>query len=346
MRRSLFVQPAVVAAPPPSNVPTATSTSSSEVRRPPPPKVNQPKLFLGKLEERDGAEMWLSEAMNWLKIAGASQPEDMRVLMFGTLLSGEAHLWYTMVCTTAEQAGVQLTVQDLSSEFLLKYEGGTTHMMRQQQLTSLVYGKGKCVDVVSTQTEFERLSSSLFPGASLDFNASQLLALSFSQIYLRGDIELWKDAVKLGPITLDDWKAAIQQAFIMRQTVAEGRKALQRTTGQTPHRPFHSTSSSSSARLHQMDTANEEEGRQGGETDTPVEGMNKMGTRRGAPPSKPSGRDGKKDDFEKSPITWAELQKFKSRGQCFHCYKAGHRAQDCPDKDKPKRRPTQEELNL
>jgi hypothetical protein len=273
--------------------------------------------------------------MNWLRLAGVGQPEEVRVYMFGTLLTDDAHLWFSMVMQTVEVEGIEFTVQDLANEFLLKYAGGTTHMHRQQQLTSLVYGKGKCLDVISTQTEFERLASSLYPGASLNVHANELLAVTFADIYKRGDFQLWEKAMEMGPITLDEWKSAIQQASIIRQTVVEGRKALQRTNP-TSYRSFQN--SSVPARLHQMDAGDtEEEGeRKEGEVEVNRIGGNlKKGT------SVSKSNEGRKRWF-----TWHQMQKFMRRGQCFHCYKLNHRAQECPDKDKPAREPTVEELNL
>jgi hypothetical protein len=227
--------------------------------------------------------------------------------------------------------GFKLTVQDLSDEFLLRFAGGTTHMHRQQQLSSLVYGKGKCLDVISTQTEFERLSFSLFPGASLNPDANQLLAMAFAEIYKRGDFNLWEKAVEMRPVTLDDWKSAIQQAFIIRQTVVEGRKAIQRTSTTQSH--------SSVARIHQMDVDTTDDGGERKEGEVEV---NRMG---GNPMRKvtsiPKSKEGRKRWF-----TWAQMQKFRKRGQCFHCYQLNHRASECPDKDKPAREPTEEELNL
>jgi hypothetical protein len=358
VRRPLFVRPPVVMAPPPSMAPVDTSLPSSGtsapviVKDPPPPKVNPPKPFKGTLAERDGAENWLGLAMNWLSIAGKGQPEDMRVLMFGTILESDAHTWFGMHRQSAALEGIEVTVQSLSDEFLSKYVGGTTHMMRQQELSSLVYGKGKCVDVVSTQTEFERLASSLFPGASLNPQADQLLAMAFAEVYKRGDFKLWEKAVEMGPTTLDEWKWAIQQAFIIRQTVIEGRKAVVRTTAQTTSissRPFYSNPSSAPARVHQMDasaTEDEEGSSHGmeGEAEVPVEGLQQMGPGKGKDEKKPSKPTGSR----RSVLTWPEKQKMMRKGQCFLCYKPNHRAADCPDKDKPglARRPTAEELNL
>ena len=54
----------------------------------------------------------------------------------------------------------------------------------------------------------------------------------------------------------------------------------------------------------------------------------------------------KSNEGRKRWFTWHQMQKFMRRGQCFHCYKLNHRAQECPDKDKPAREPTVEELNL
>jgi hypothetical protein len=344
VRRALFVQPPVVVLPSVSEVPVETSVPPIVNQPPagpvagrslPPPKVKEPKQFEGKLEERDRVETWLGQAMNWLRLAGVGQPEEVRVYMFGTLLTDDAHLWFSMVMKTVEVEGIEFTVQDLANEFLLKYAGGTTHMHRQQQLTSLVYGKGKCLDVISTQTEFERLASSLYPGASLNVHANELLAVTFADIYKRGDFQLWEKAMEMGPITLDEWKSAIQQASIIRQTVVEGRKALQRTNP-TSYRSFQN--SSVPARLHQMDAGDtEEEGeRKEGEVEVNRIGGNlKKGT------SVSKSNEGRKRWF-----TWHQMQKFMRRGQCFHCYKLNHRAQECPDKDKPAREPTVEELNL
>jgi len=163
VRRPLFVPPPAVRAPPPSTVPeesetsmpTSTGTTTApgpSFKDPPPPKVNPPKNFSGRLAERDGAETWLGLAMNWLTIAGKNQPESVRVLMFATLLESEAHTWFQTMQQVAAGDNAELTVRELASLFPIKYVGGTTYMMRQQELTSLVYGKGKCVDVVSTQT--------------------------------------------------------------------------------------------------------------------------------------------------------------------------------------------------
>jgi hypothetical protein len=347
VRRALFVQPPVVVAPSVSEVPVETSVPlivnqppadpvTVVSRRPPPPRVKEPKPYEGNLQERDRVEAWLGQALNWLRLAGVGQPEEVRVWMFGTLLIDDAHLWFDMVMKTVEVEGIiDFTVQDLSNEFLLKYAGGTTHMHRQQQLTSLVYGKGKCLDVISTQTEFERLASSLYPGASLNVFANELLAVTFADIYKRGDFQLWEKAMEMGPITLDEWKSAIQQASIIRQTVVEGRKALQRTNP-TPNRSFQN--SSAPARLHQMDAGDTEE--EGERKEGEVE-VNKMGGNLKNGTSTSKSKEGRKRWF-----TWRQMQKFIRRGQCFHCYKLNHRAQECPDKDKPAREPTEEELNL
>ena len=76
-------------------------------------------------------------------------------------------IWFTNLQGFAEQEHVELTVQLVVNKFSENYVGGTVYMMKQLELNSLIYGKGKCVDVVSTQTEFDRLVSSLYPGASL-----------------------------------------------------------------------------------------------------------------------------------------------------------------------------------
>jgi hypothetical protein len=358
VRRPLFVAPPVVRAPPPPPAPVVAPAASppAAVRDPPPPKVNSPKPFKGTLSERDGAEKWLSSVMNWLSIAGKNQPEDMRVLMFGTVLESDALTWFNTLQQMAREDQVELSIQLLSDEFLIKYAGGATHIVRQMEFSSLVYGKGKCVDVVSTQTEFERLASSLYPGASLNPLADELLAMAFAEVYRKGDFKLWEKAVEMNPITLDEWKAAVQRAFMIRQTVAEGRKAILRNASQATgaaNRPFHSSSSSdnSIARVHHVDassgiglTDSDEEEDEVKEP-APSENLQQMGTaKKGG-----GGRKAGPKDKKRAPgfvTTYAERQILMRKGQCFHCYKAGHRVSECPDIDKPARRPTAEELNL
>jgi hypothetical protein len=352
VRRPLFVPPPVVKAPPPSTVAEETGhgPGPTTIRDPPPPKVNPPKSFSGKLAERNAAETWLGLAMNWLTIAGKNQPESIRVLMFGMVLESEAHTWFQTMQQAAVLENKELTVQLLCDLFLAKFVGGTAYMVRQQELTSLTYGKGKCVDAVSTQTEFERLASSLFPGASLNPQTDQLLAMAFADVYKRGDLQLWEKAVERSPVTLDEWKAAVQNAESIRQYVIDGKKAAQRAVsqmGMNANRSFHSSSSSSIGRINQMDgnaTDEDEDSSEGkeGEPGVPEKLQQMKGTKKGGTRS----QDKKKTFKVKLLTTWQERQKLQKRGQCFHCFQQGHRVESCPDIDKPARRPTEEELNL
>jgi hypothetical protein len=360
VRRPLFLRPPVVSAPLPSPVPrpaevpsTASDAAATAppsavvVKDPSPPRVNQPPGFKGTMAERDQAQAWLNKALSWLAIAGKGQPEAMLVEMFGQVVESDARIWYDYVLASAKMFNTKVTVQQLEEEFLEKYAGGVTYMTRQQELSSLVYGKGKCVDVVSTQTEFERLVSSLYPGASLNPQADQLLAMAFAEVYKRGDFYLWEKAVEMGPVTLDEWKAAVQRAVIIRQTVMEGRKAISRITAQppsTPSRPFQS--SFNPARVHQMQTGaaeeeSDEEKSPGRGVESSSEGLQNVGAaKRGTSSGAAKPKEGKK-----WMLTWAERLKFSRRGQCFHCYAVGHIKKDCPDKSKPARRPTEAELN-
>ena len=309
--------------------------------------------FKGTLEERKTARSWLISVLKWIRITGKYQPEDMRVLMFSDRLELDAQIWFDIIEQRAKDKGQVMTLQLCADEFLTQYWSGTVHMVEQMELGSLIYGKGKCVDVVSTQTEFERLASSLYPGASLIPMADKLLAGMFADVYKKGDFRLWEKAVEMNPVTLDQWKAAVQRAFIIRQTVVEGRKALLRNATQitgSSGRHFHSSSSSGTANVHHVDVSSllsdsEEEGDDGEEV-VPGEKLQQMGTAKKGTAAGP--RTGPKDKkrYIKFLTTFAEREVMMRKGQCFHCYKAGHRAAECPDRSKPARRPTTEELNL
>ena len=369
VRRPLFVPPPVVrvappaptVAPPSQGYPVDPSLSAGNTmtptasRDPPPPKVDAPSKFKGTMGERDKADEWWLLVLNWLRIAGKNQPEDMLVLMIGSVLAGEAHTWYTVLQQTAMAQQIPLTVQYVSDVFLSTYVGGTTRMMKQLELSSLTYGEGRCVDVVSTQTEFERLASSLYPGASLEPQADELLATAFADIYKRGDFKLWEKAVEMNPVTLDEWKAAVQRAFIIRRTVVEGRKAIQRmasSMASAGSRGFSRPTQSSfaGARVQQMETYmtdeedDDEEGKEG-EPGVAAGQIQQMGTTNGKRGM--TGARGRK--WTPGPrllSTPAERQKLMQKGKCFHCFKPGHRVAECPDVEKPARRPTAEELNL
>jgi hypothetical protein len=171
--------------------------------------------------------------------------------------------------------------------------------------------------------------------------------MAFSEVYRKGDFKLWSKAMEQGPVTLDQWKAAVQRAFMMRQAVVEGKKALLRNASQT--NSFHSSSSSPTgvARVHHVEASratisdsDEDEGE--GEEVVSGEKLQQIGSAKKGTSGPKTGAKEKK----KFVNSFAERQKFLKRGQCFHCYKLGHRFFECPDADKPARRPTAEELNL
>ena len=367
-RRPLFLPAPIVKAPSPppaaveASLPAHGSVAQTVVRGPPPPKVDQPKKFKGTLTERDGAENWLGSAVNWLKISGRDQPEDMRVLMFGGLLEGEAWTWFNTLQHVAEEANMALTVQDVLDKFSENYMGGTVQMMKQLELTSLVYGKGKCVDVVSTQTEFDSLASSLYGSSAYALNplADQMLVVFFSNIYQKGDIRLWEKAMEMNPVTLEEWKAAVQRAFYMHQVVKEAKKAALRNATQTTvtvSRPFQSTTSTAVTRVHHVDASSvlfsdsEEEGDEDEEGVVPGETIQQMGAgpgKKGTTGTRAGPKEKKRTyaDAIRLLTTGGERERLKKKGMCFHCFKKGHMVSECPDANKPARRPTEEELKL
>ena len=62
----------------------------------------------------------------------------------------------------------------------------------------------------------------------------------------------------MNPVTLNEWKAAVQKAYYTHQVVKEAKKAVLRNATQTTvtvSRPFHSNASSAVARLQQVEAS-------------------------------------------------------------------------------------------
>ena len=295
--------------------------------------------------------------------------------MFATLLEGPAEDWYYRLLRKTEAKHQQLTMQLVFDEFVRKYESGLSRSMAETQLNELTYGKGKCHDIFTTDAEFDRLVAMLYPNIDDDSDSMPLLARLYSDIFRRGDIALWSEAIRMQPQSVDDWRAAIQTAHTIQETIAGAAKQ----TGRGP--PFSSRqsypshavsvsfpSSTSSQRtpavsVKQMQgkAALEDEKeetytweRQEGESEAAAhsEQLQQVAVRKG--PRGPStgatgqgasgGNDRRQYGNHLTPEQRAALIKV---GRCFNCVEKGHVASRCPSLEKPgyPRKPRVEQLN-
>ena len=345
-----------------SSTPILSGTDSPRLR---PLKGKEPDKFGGTEQERVSARRWLRTARNWLKLAARGEEEETMVDMFATLLKGAASDWFYHLQETAERKGVELTLQTVFDEFVLKYEGGVSRVLLQQELDNLVYRKGPCRDIYAADAEFDRLVGMLYPNFEEDSQAMPLLAKVYSDIFRQGDLALWTEAVKMRPETVDEWKAAIQRAHTIQQIVASANRPAGRG-GSSWTRPssFPPSSVSSSspscsgssrvaaASVNEMQgraVSNGEKGetytweRQEGEPDALMqpEHLQQVSTRTARGPRAPSTAGGAAQGSTEvrrrygNHLTFEERVGLLNAGRCWNCCEKGHLAAKCPSLDKP-----------
>ena len=248
--------------------------------------------------------------------------------------------------TRARAVGKQLTLQDVYDEFMLTYYGGLSEKLAEQQLDSLVYGKGDCRDLAALDSEFDRLSQQLYPGSEGSKPAISLLARIYSGALRRGDEELWGKAMDAQPSTVDEWKVAAQTAFVIIETKKSHQtKARQEARGTfyPKFSPSTAASSSSSAsrsnsavQVQNTETEEETPGREPGD-EVAIQKAEAQGPSR--PPLRPRERLG-------VHLTFAQRTRLSDLGKCWICMERGHRSFECEKKGKVgyPRKPTELDL--
>ena len=351
--RSLLFRPPPAAPLAPSNpAPSPVRTNVADSSPPLPPlrpvniKVPLPDKFSGTTQERATADLWLQSVAFWLRLTAEGQEDHILVMMFASVLKGGALVWFNNFRNSRK--GNPPTLKEYFESFMARYAGGVAQKMAEQKLNGLVYKKGECKDLTATENEFDRLAQELYPGAEDSPAAISLLARIYSETIRRGDEELWEKAMDAQPSTLDEWKAAVQNAFI----VIETKKAYHRVTRVDHYEvrtPFYaksspSTSTSTSTSVHVKKAEHEEAGpaRQGKEEVDDEAEVQKADVR--SAPSRPSVRP--KHQGLGSHLSFSHRERLKELGKCWCCIQKGHRAADCEHQGKPgyPRQPTAEDL--
>jgi hypothetical protein len=357
----------------PSEVPGASSPADT-FSRPRPLKGKEPEKFGGSEQERVSARRWLRTARNWLKLAARGEDEGAVVDMFATLLKDAAGDWFYHLQETAERKGRELTLQTVFDEFVLKFEGGVSRVLLQQELDGLTYRRGKCKDIYATDAEFDRLVGMLYPDVEDNSQSMPLLGKVYSDIFRRGDLMLWAEAVRLAPTTVDEWKVAVQRAHTMLQIIAgatgqvgRGGSFGSRSFSYLPSPSSSSSGSSSSAlsrtptvSVHEMQgrSAKDEEkaeswtwGRQEEEEESQSEQLQQVAVRQGPKTSGSAGNNQRGAGGEPrrrlgNHLTPEERADLFKVGRCWNCCEKGHVAIKCPSLDKPgfPRKPRAEHL--
>ena len=310
-------------------------------------KVPVPKLFAGTMKERASADTWLHSVAGWLRLAAPGESDEVLILLFATVLDISPKKWLMNFQHRAEAAGRQLTLQDVFDEFVLTYFGGLSQKMAEQQLNSLVYGKGECKDLAATDSEFDRLAQQLYPGSEDSPAAIALLARIYSETIRKGDDELWEKAMDAQPSTVDEWKAAVQNAYIVietkkaHQSRARADRQEVRTSFYSRSSPSTSTSTSVQVKKVEHDEASDE--RQAPKDPKDEEELQKTEVRghlrSGSRSTSTSGGLG-------SHLTHKQRMRLKDLDKCWICLEKAHRSFECEKKGKPgyPRNPTAEDL--
>ena len=343
-RRSLFVEGPSVPAPGPaasvaSNAADSESlsgTTSSLLGAMDAPSpilvkilVDGKPTFTGKtMADKADARGFLRSVKRWMLASLKHESDAARVEVFRSMLLGPAGKWFEGVQTSHEEHGSTLTLQQAFDAFIKTYEGTVSLKMAEAQLNNLVYGRGECKDLISLESEFDRLTRMCYPGAETSKVANRLIANIYSDIIFRGDKGLWEKAMEADPDTLEEWKAATQNAWaiLQKRNVSPGGSGgrsmhgsapLYTATGLTPR-------ATATVKLQQAQHT-ETKSNSVGETLDDSEGVTE---------EELAEVDPKKVVRYGAHLTQEQRVSLMRLGKCWICLQKGHIAKVCPQAGK------------
>ena len=296
--------------------------------------LGTPEKFKGTTQERAHAEVWLNFTDDWLRLTAEGETDEVLVMSFGQVLDGTAKTWFHNLRTRAKREGTRLTLQDVYDAFVRTYVGGVSQKTAEQKLNSLVYGKGECKDLTATENEFDRLAQELYPGAEDSPAAISLLARIYSETIRRGDEELWEKAMDAQPSTIDEWKAAAQNAYVIIETKKahhRGSRAERqevRTTFYSRSSPSTSTSTSVQVKKVEHEEVSPRENEEDDSEDKAALQKAEVRSTLRSNARPPRERLG-------SHLTFKQRTRLSELGKCWICLEKGHISFDCEHKGKP-----------
>lgn len=303
--------------------------------------VNAKPTFSGKTTADKGdARGFLRSVNRWMQASLKHESDAARVEVFRSMLLGPAGKWFEGLQTSHEMSGSTLTLQQAFDAFIKTYEGTVSHKMAEAQLNNLVYGRGECKDLISLDSEFDRLAQMCYPGAESSNPANLLLANIYSAILQRGDPQLWEKAMDAQPRTLEEWKAAAQNAWAILQKLnaswggSGGRSNFKHAstpfypaTGLTPR----ATATVKLQQVQHTETKSDSAG------ETLDEGLTE---------EELAEANAKKAVRYGSHLTQEQRVSLMRLGKCWNCLQKGHIAKVCPQAGKNgyPRKPKAEDL--
>ena len=303
--------------------------------------IAKPDKFSGETEkERENVESWVEDVTDWLDSQFdqyVGDHEQARWRMVLSLLTGTAKRHMRV----AKQADPSQTWDTLKQGFISFIRGGQeSNALWRQKMDRLVYGRGSCSDLLKLEKEFDTLRMKLYPTSSTDEAMNAVVGRLYGQAIERGSPMLAAEMQRILAVhdnepTLSQWKSAASRAERILQLTGQMRSAGREYPryGSRQYGPSDTRAPEVSVTVNEVN-------------DTPGEGsdgedpggawVQQMQGRRGAagrpPPRGPR------------LLTDDEFQKVLRKRLCLQCYQPGHRALQCKERGKPRRRPTAEEL--
>jgi hypothetical protein len=303
--------------------------------------MEKPVRFSGETEkEREEVEAWAEDVTAWLDTQfgqfSGDYPEAEWTLV-QSLLGGTAKQYMRV----AKQTDPSQTWETMKQGFIDFIRGGQeSRELWRQKMNKLVYGRGKCRDLLSLEKEFEQLRIKLHPTSSSNLAMNREVGQMYGQAIERGDPLLAAEMQRILAVHKDDptlrqWKsAAVKAERIQRLTAAANSvRGGGRDQPRWGHRHGGDTRTPG-ATVNQLSGDGEVE--EEDSEDPGAASVQQMQGRKGTVRRTP----------QRSPplLTDEEYQQVMAKGLCLQCYKTGHRIKDCKEKGQKRRKPTAEEL--
>ena len=301
----------------------------------------------GGQEERRNIRTWVTSLSMQLDLIAGPRGAEGRVdadrlqleqaRVATTYLQDGALDWAIMYQQQCKAAGLPVRWDQMSFALMAKYEGQDHGMLRQQELASLTYKRGRCTDLPKYEAEFDRLAL-LVHGSNMQIPAiDNVLGQMFASGIQRGDMELYKDMWPNGtpmPQSLRDWKSRAESAIVRAQAFKLVSSTNSRpSAGQVAANNMEASDEHKSATPEQSPTSSTLP------ASLDMAGLVKLLT---AMQTKNSNR---RPQTKKYQLTAEERTKLYAAKRCFCCFKVGHNARDCSQKATlPTRAPNADEL--
>jgi hypothetical protein len=327
---------------------TATYTEDREGLEQLARKTERPVRFSGDTsKDKTDVRTWVEGVNSYLNIFLRQGSEKGRLSHVVAMTEGAAQRWLltkkdeTDRLYAAGRLDQPAEWVDIQPLFLEYFEGPQYRMMLRAEMETLRLGKGKCKDITTFNSEFDRLRVRLYTASNQLGDMDIVCGDEYGKAVLRSDATLWADVYKLGiPVTLEEWKTKTATAWAARQAVAAVMGGGRAGYGSGSGRPSYYSGQQQqqhTARANRMQT-NERGTEEEGETWPREEGQPEAGAAAQAVAVQPSRRN--------KHLKHEPMQTLKKMGACFLCYQKGHMISSCPcpTNKLPQRAPTAEEL--